>query len=405
MREEPPARTRASAVLFVSVALGNTSFVASITVAPLVAHDLSRSATLAGLPWSAMIAGTGIASIVVSRVMARHGRLRGLIAGYAVGVIGAVAAVAAIVAGRFDLFLPAVVVIGAGNAANQLTRYAAAELYPPEQRASALGRVVWAGTIGGVAGPALLAPTGRLAVDRGLPSLAGPLAMTVAGFAVATVVLLLLGRSAPVQLRAPHVPDALNERSVVQMWREPRAQVALIALAASQAVMVMIMAMTPLHIRMTGHGLGSVGLVTAAHVFGMYAFSPVSGWLADRFGPLRVVIAGFAVIAIAALTAAAAPEHAGLLLAVPLLLLGIGWSFAFVSGSALLTQGLASTERTRLQGATDSVVWIAAATAGLGSGVLIGSFSYALLCVVGAVLVALPVALIVGRRRAVAAVA
>jgi MFS family permease len=186
------------------------------------------------------------------------------------------------------------------------------------------------------------------------------------------------------------------------MWRAPRAQAALIALAVAQTVMVLIMAMTPVHMRSHGHGLGSVGFVISLHVFGMYGLSPISGRLADRFGPIRMVLAGFATLAAAAVIAAASPARAGMWLAVPLFLLGWGWSLSFVSGSALLTEGLAYGDRARLQGATDSIVWTAAAIAGLSSGVLVGEFSYAVLCAVGALLVLAPVIVISGRRRILA---
>jgi MFS family permease len=183
------------------------------------------------------------------------------------------------------------------------------------------------------------------------------------------------------------------------MWRSPRAQAALVALAVSQTVMVMIMAMTPVHMRSFGDGLGSVGFVIALHVFGMYGLSPVSGRLADRFGSVPMILVGFVVLMAAGILAATVPEHAGVWLAIPLFGVGWGWSLTFVSGSALLTEGLAYADRARLQGATDSVVWTAAAIAGLGSGVLVGSFGYATLCVVAAVLVIAPILFVSGRRR------
>jgi MFS family permease len=151
-----------------------------------------------------------------------------------------------------------------------------------------------------------------------------------------------------------------------------------------------------------GHGLGAVGFVISLHVFGMYGLSPVSGRLADRFGPIPMILTGFGVLMAAAVIAAASPHDAGPWLAVPLFLLGFGWSLSFVSASALLTEGLSFADRARLQGATDSVVWTAAAIAGLSSGVLVEVFSYGLLCVVGALLVVGPVLVIGSRRRTLA---
>lgn len=396
-------RRRAARALFVSVAFGTTAFVASVTVSPLVGQDITGSAALAGFPWAAGVLGTGLGSAALSQLMARRGRGPGLLVGYTIGVAGCVLAVAGTVAGIFLLFVAAVGVMGVGNAANHLSRYAAADLYPPQQRASGLSMVVWAGAIGGVAGPALLGPSGDIAHSAGIPPLAGPFVVAAAGCVAAVgflAVLLVRHRSA---LRPHDEPVPPSDRPLFELWRIPTAQVALIALAVAQTVMVMIMAMTPVHIRSTGHGLSSVGWVISAHVFGMYGLSPVAGRLADRFGASAMILSGFATLAASAVMAAAAPHTAGVWLTIPLFLLGWGWSLTFVAGSALLTRGLAFGDRARLQGATDAVVWTSAATAGLASGLLVEAFSYALLCVAGALLIVGPVFTVLARRRALAA--
>ncbi len=395
-------RRRSARVLFAAVAFGTTGFVASITVAPLAGEDLSNSATLSGLPWAAGVLGTGLGSALLSQLMARRGRAPGLALGFVCGAVGSLVAVVAISNGQFALFVVAILVMGGGNAANHLSRYAAADLYPPERRASGLSMVVWAGAVGGVVGPALLDPSSRFAMDAGLPRLGGPFVVAAVGCALAVAFILVLWRRAPDAL-VPHDKDlAPSGARLVDMWRAPRAQAALIALAVAQTVMVMIMAMTPVHMRSHGHGLGSVGLVISLHVFGMYGLSPVSGRIADRLGAVPTILVGFGTLVVAAVSAAASPADAGTWLAIPLFLLGWGWSLSFVAGSALLTEGLAYADRARLQGATDSVVWTAAAIAGLGSGVLVGAFSYAVLCLVGCVLVLGPIAIIASRRRTLA---
>jgi MFS family permease len=396
------ATTRTPArVLFVAVAFGTTSFIASVTVVPLVAQDLTRSVSFSGLPWAASVLGTGIGSALISRYMARRGRAPGLIAGFACGAVGAGVALVAMQIGSFVLFVPAVLVMGAGNAANHLSRYAAADIYPADRRASGLGMVVWAGTVGGVVGPAVLDPSGRWAMSLGLPRLGGPFILAVVGCACAVLAVAALYRLRPNALR-PHETDdaAASGLRVLDMWRIPRAQIALVALAIAQTVMVMIMAMTPLHIRSTGHGLGAIGFVISSHVFGMYGLSPISGRLADRFGSVAMVLVGFGLLATAAITAASSPHTAaGSWLAVPLFLLGFGWSLTFVAASAMLTSGLSYADRARLQGATDAVVWTAAALAGLMSGLLVDAFGYGLLCVVGALLIVPPLVAVPGRRR------
>jgi MFS family permease len=404
VRELTSARTRAARALFVAVAFATTSFVASITVAPLVGQDLSSSSLLSGVPWASGILGTGLGSIPLAQFMARYGRGPGLVLGYVTGGLGTVLAVVAIGSGRFWFFVAAVVLMGAGNSAAHLSRYAAADLYPSHQRAAGLGTVVWAGAIGGVVGPALLDPSARASMSAGLPRLAGPFIVGALGYAIAIGAIVTLLGTTP-RAFVPRDDDVeTTGRRVGDMWRVPRAQVAVVALAVAQMVMVMVMAMTPVHMRSHGHGLGAVGFVISLHVLGMYGLSPISGRLADRFGAIRMVVTGFATLGVAALMAAAFPPHAGLWLAVPLFLLGWGWSLTFVAGSSLLTQGLTYADRTRLQGATDAVTWTAAAIAGLSSGVLVGAFGYAVLCVTGTALIVVPFAVIARVRRMLAPV-
>jgi MFS family permease len=163
--------------------------------------------------------------------------------------------------------------------------------------------------------------------------------------------------------------------------------------------MVLVMTMTPLHMTEHGHDLAAVGLVISGHTFGMFALSPLSGRLAGRFGTPRVIAAGLAVSAFASTLAAVAPPDGGTLLFVALFLLGWGWNLGFVAGSALLTEGLSGDERARLQGATDAMIWSSAAGAALGSGIVVAVASYTALGLLGAMLIALPIAAMFRGRR------
>jgi MFS family permease len=179
----------------------------------------------------------------------------------------------------------------------------------------------------------------------------------------------------------------------------PTVLVALVTLVGSQVVMVLIMTMTPLHLIDHGHGLATVGLVLSAHTFGMFALSPVSGRLADRFGSIPVIAAGLATLAGSALVAATAPVSDDMLLTLALFLLGFGWSLCFVSASSLLTRGLAIGERTRIQGIADALTWGTAAIASLSSGVIVAAASYTALGFFGAFLVLLPATLLAIQGR------
>jgi MFS family permease len=176
-----------------------------------------------------------------------------------------------------------------------------------------------------------------------------------------------------------------------------------VALVAGQFVMVLIMTMTPLHMTDHGHDLAAVGLVLSGHTFGMFGLSPISGRLTDRFGSVPVILAGLAVVALASVLAAIAPPDGGAILFLALFLLGYGWNLGYVAGSALLTHGLSLAERTRVQGLTDGLIWSSAAVASLGSGIVLAYAGYAILGLMGAGLVVVPILLVIARRTAVAA--
>ena len=176
----------------------------------------------------------------------------------------------------------------------------------------------------------------------------------------------------------------------------------MVALVTVMVVMVLIMTMTPLHMTQHGHDIGAVGLVLSGHTFGMFGLSPISGRLTDRFGSVPVILAGLATSALAAILAAAAPPEGGVLLFVALFLLGYGWNLGYVAGSALLTQDLSLSERTKLQGITDGLIWSSAAVASIGSGVVLAYAGFAILGLMGAALVVVPVLLVIARRSAVA---
>jgi MFS family permease len=142
--------------------------------------------------------------------------------------------------------------------------------------------------------------------------------------------------------------------------------------------------------------------VLSAHTFGMFALSPISGRLTDRFGSLAVIAAGLSTLAAAGFLAAFAPPDGGILLTLALFLLGYGWNLGFVAGSTLLTRGLALGERTRVQGVADGLVWSSAAIASLMSGVIVAGASYTTLGLLGVALLVPPALLLVTRRSALA---
>ena len=399
-------RRRTVWALMAGVALGSTGHIAAATVSAIVAQHLGGSTVWAGVPGAAVVLGAAAGAVVLANLMVRRGRRFGLSLGYAVGVVGALVAIVAIIGGSLAGLIAGTILIGFGNASNQLSRYAAADLYPEERRASSIGIVVWGATVGAVLGPNLVAPAGAFAVSLGLPELAGPYLVPTLFVGAAAVLSFGLLRPDPYELADTTAPTPLDAThggsaaSLMAVLRRPNVAVAAVALVVGQVVMVLIMTMTPLHMTQHGHTLTDVGLVLSAHTFGMFGLSPISGRLTDRFGSPPVIFAGLAVLAASAILAAVAPPDGGVLLFLALFLLGYGWNLGYVAGSALLTTGLGLAERTRLQGFTDALIWSSAAAASVTSGILVAAAGYATLGLIGAALVIVPAwLLLAGRGR------
>ena len=389
------------------MALGSTGHIAAVTVATIVATHIAGGTTIwSGAPTATVVLGAAAGASVLSWLMVRRGRRAGLATGYLVSVIGAVIATTSVVILSLPLLLIGTVLIGFGNASNQLSRYVSADLAPPDRRASAIGLVVWAATIGAVAGPNLVAPSGQVAIALGLPELSGPYLVPILFVGAAAVLSFVMLRPDPYELAdVSSRHEDTGERSVAvslaSVLARPNVPVAIVALVAGQFVMVLIMTMTPLHMADHGHDLAAVGVVISGHTFGMFGLSPISGRLTDRFGSVPVILAGLGVVAVASILAAVAPPSGGVLLFLALFLLGYGWNLGYVAGSALLTHGLSLAERTRIQGLTDTLIWSSAAVASLGSGIVLAYAGYAILGLMGAALVIVPAMLVMARRSAV----
>ncbi len=373
--------------LVVSQAFGGLGFSIGVAVSALLAEQVSGSEKLAGLPQTAQVLGAAIASWLLARIMGRSGRRVGLSVGYLLGSAGAALCVVAGVLGSFALLLVAATLLGATTAANNQSRYAATDLAVPAARARALSVVVWATTLGALAGPNLTGPAGRVGQALGVPVLTGPFLFALVGTLGAAAVVglflrpdpLLVAREAALDRGEP-AQGRTSWRRVVEVARtRPGVAAGTGALALAHAVMVSVMVMTPLHMHHGGATLEVIGVVISVHVLGMYALSPVSGWLADRLGRPRVLATGAVVLLLALLLSGTAPAGASYQIGVGLFLLGLGWSLCTVAASALLSESAPLEVRTDVQGAADLVMGLTAAAAGALAGVVVGSFGYAAL--------------------------
>ena len=391
-------------MLFAGVAMATTGYIAAVTVATLAARDILGSADLAGLPSAVAVIGTAGGTALWGQLAPTRGRRFGLVAGYLSAAAGASISTVAVLTGSFPLLLAGMAILGFGQSSSHLARYAAADLAPAERRGRAVSFIVWAGTVGAVIGPRLLEPAGALS-ERALDApYAGGYLTTSIFMAASALVYWGLLRPEPNTVAVVEGVEGTPADPTIRpgsVLAHPGVQLAAIALVVGQAVMVLIMTATPVHIENTGFGLGVVGSIISAHTLGMFAFSPITGRLTDLLGPVRVIAAGAAMLSIAALMAAGAPDGANAMLGWGLFLLGLGWNFGFVAGSALLTSSVDRASRPVIQGRVDAAVWSASALASASSGLVLAGPGYRSLGIIGGGLVAVMVMALAARGRQV----
>ncbi len=398
-------------VLFANQSLASAGFIAAATLNSIIGARLGGSASFAGVPSAVYQVGAAFAASAWGYLMDRIGRRNGMVAGLLVGVIGNSLVLFAIGMSSFFLFLVGMVMMGITNAAVVLGRFAAAEVNPPERRGAAISNVVLGGTFGAIVGPLLVGPMGNLVHTLGMDELAGAYLATLVLFVIAAVVVFAGLRPDPrdlgKQVAAQHPDPAVGvfpgeARPIFEILRQPAALVAVSAMALGQVVMVAIMVITSLHMRDHHHNLRDISAVIASHTFGMFAFSVISGRLADKWGRGPVILTGTATLLLACITAPLSPDV--LPLAVSLFLLGLGWNFCFVGGSALLADQLSPVERSRTQGMNDLLVGLASATGSLGSGIVFAASNYTVIAIVAGMLALVPLLMSIfwlRRRRAV----
>jgi MFS family permease len=410
MTEPPPAdraavQRRTLPVLSAGVALGGLGVTVGITVGGLLAREVAGSDAAAGLGQTASVLGAAVIAVPLAGVSDRSGRRAGLALGYAIAVGGALLVLAAAALSSLTLLLAGLFLFGAATTSGLQARYAAADLAEPEQRGRALSLVVWATTVGSVLGPNLAGPGDDLGRALGLPALGGAFVLPVVAFAVVAAGVLLLLRPDPLllarRLATGHAPAKPPPRSgtaaaVRAVCATPGGRLGLCAVVVSHAAMVGLMVMTPVHMGAGGHDadgttLRIIGLVISVHVAGMYLFSPVVGWLADRAGRSATVAAGGLLLLLAGLVAGTAPPGAAVQLGCGLFLLGLGWSCGLVAGSTLVTESVPVGQRPTAQGATDLLMGLGAAVAGAAGGPLLVVGGFGLVAGAAAVLV-LPLA-------------
>jgi MFS family permease len=389
-------------IVVLSQIFGGAGLAAGITVGALLAQDMLGTDNFSGVPTALFTLGSAGAALLVGRFSQRYGRRTGLAAGFLAGGVGAFGVVLAAITNNIFLLFISLLIYGSGGATNLQARYAGTDLASTKQRATAISIAMVSTTFGAVAGPNLVDVMGRFAINIGIPALSGPFVLAGATYILAGLVLLVLLRPDPL-IVAKAIAEHKKKNSTVLLDRYPNTQsfnsrgviAAATLMVLTQLVMVAIMTMTPVHMGKHGHGLSEVGMIIGFHVGAMYLPSLLTGALVDRVGRLYMAIAAGGTLLAAGVLAAMAPGESMTLLTIALILLGLGWNFGLISGTAILVDSTNTANRAKTQGTVDVLVALSGASGGVLSGIVVANSSYAALSITGGLLALLLIPVII----------
>lgn len=402
-------QTRTVRVLVAMQIVGAIGLGVAPSVGILLAEDVTGSEALAGIARTASLFGAALFGVPLGTLAARRGRRTALATGWLTAALGAALLV---IAAQASLVIPLVIgllLTGAGTAATLQARFAATDLAPARHRGRALATVVWVGTLGSVLGPNLGVPGAALAARTGLTVYAASFLLATLALALAGAVVALTLRPDPMRTlqrldpehgQAPPRPRGMRARlrgSLDTVRGDPAARLAVLAILTAQAVMVTVMTMTPVHLDHHGEGITIIGLTISLHVAGMFALAPVVGILGDRCGIRLPLVIGLVVL-VASLAVGALGQGSTGLVMLALVLLGLGWSFVNVSGSALFSARAEPRTRAAAQGGVDALASLLSALAALLGGPVMALLGFAGLNLLALLLMS-PLALLTVRTR------
>ena len=383
-------------VLGIAQVLNGIGVAGTVAAGSLLVSSITKSDGLSGLAQTTSVLGAAVMALPLARLTQSGGRRLALTFGYSVGVVGALLAIFGGTNRILFFMLLGAFMVGAASASGYQARFAAIDLATPEKRSKDLSYVVWGSTIGAVTGPNLMEPSGVFAASLGLPKLVGPYFIAALTLFLSVVVIQLFLKPDPYLTANKAVEGSSTKkrettRSALAHIREyPLALFAIASVAIGHLAMVSIMVMTPVHMAHFDATLRIIGLVISVHVLGMYAFSPLVGAISDKIGRIKTIQIGILILIASALISGLAPHHDSFTLGIGLFLLGLGWSFTLIAGSTLLSETVSFEMRPSTQGASDLVMNLMGAGGAAIGGVIIGFFSFAVLCyATGLVVVAL----------------
>jgi len=373
--------TRIKYSLFLSQSFFSAALIGASTLLSIVSADLAGTESAAGIPQSLLTLCQALIAFPLGALTDRFGRRLGISLGYVGGMVGMGLGGLAIQSDSYNLLLLAVIFLGLSRAGSEQARFAVAEVHPSATRAAAIGTVVFAGTLGAIFGPLLVAPMAQVAETLDLAGRSGVWISSAVFMAISLVIAWVSLRPDPrdlgreVQAEERRISqNYCPARPLSQIFRDPRVQLAVLSMLIAQAVMVGLMVMTPLHMNHHDHSDGSISLVIMTHTLGMFGLSGWTGRLIGRYGRVSVIFWGALMLLGSAVLAPLSPRFWPLVLA--LFLLGLGWNFCFIGGTSLLSDSLTSEERGKAQGINDALIALCAAGDSFGAGLVFERAAY-----------------------------
>lgn len=364
----------------------------TVAAGSLLVSSVSNSETLAGLAQTSSVLGAAALALPLARLTQIGGRRLALSMGLILGVIGSLLVISGGLNENLYLILLGTFLVGAASASGYQARFAAIDLATSQRSSQQLSFVVWGSTIGAVAGPNLMQPSGDFARKLGFPELVGPYFISAITLSLAAAVILIFLRPDPYltanKLSSEKQKQITNKLALKHILGNKLARFAIAAITVGHVAMVSVMVMTPIHMAHVDVTLRIIGIVISIHVLGMYAFSPVVGLVSDRIGGVATIKIGLVTLLISSVIAGTSPAGDAIRLGVGLFLLGLGWSCTLIAGSTLLSQSVELNFKSASQGASDLVMNLAGAGGGAVAGVIIATLSYGWLCLIASIPVA-----------------
>jgi MFS family permease len=364
---------RTAVILLLSQAVVGAAAPISISLGGLAGHYLlDADKSLATAPVTGYTVGVAIGALPAAMLMRAMGRRYGFMAGALITALGGAIAAAALFILNFWLFAIGLLVVGLGGAFVQQYRFAAADNAPPEFRAKAISWVLGGGVLAAVIGPQTVVWTR----DFFEPVLFAGAFVAMIGLGLIGMLILSMlhiGRDLPGASSATQEPA----RPLAEIILQPRFLVAFACAVGSYALMSFVMTGAPLAMVGCGFTPDDAALGISFHVMAMFAPSFVTGQLIARFGKERVVAIGFLLLvgcAIIALSGIALWQFWS-----ALVLLGIGWNFAFIGSTAMLTESYRTSEKNKVQGLHDFLLFSTVAFASLMSGFALNAYGWDML--------------------------